>query len=190
MNQRITLLSRVALIIVLWLFVHCLWIVYDGMRPFTGKADIAIVLGNTVMPDGSLSSWLQGRVDAALQLYQQQRVKKIFVSGGIAEGRRPEGDAMREYLVNHGVNSNDIIVDNYGNNTYLTARHFIDLNNGGKYQSAVVVTSYYHIPRSKYILKKLGYKNVYSDYSKAFFWADWRSLARDCIGFYKYWLVY
>lgn len=190
MNPRITLCCRIALVLVCWLFLHCLYIVYDGMQPFTGKADIAIVLGTTVKKDGTLSPWLQGRVDAALYLYRNKQVKKIFVSGGIFPGHRPEGDAMKEYLLKHGVPANDVIADNYGQNTYLTARHFIELNNKESYNSAVVVTSFYHIPRSKYIIKKLGYKNVSGDYSRALFWQDFTSLSRDFLAFYKYWLVY
>lgn len=182
---------RVALGLVCWLFLHALWVTYDGMHPFTGHADVAIVLGNTVNEDGSLSPWLQGRVDEALALYRKKEVRKLFVSGGITPGRKPEGFAMRDYLVQHGVPTEDIIADNYGQNTYLTARDFLDLNKHEKYASAVVVTSFYHVPRSKYILKKLGYKNVYGDYSRAFFsFNDWYSLIRDCVGFYKYALVY
>ena len=190
MNHAITIFCRIALLLVCWLFLHGLYVVYDGMKPFTGKADIAIILGNAVNKDGSLSAWLQGRVDEALQLYRNGQVKKLFVSGGITPGYRPEGDCMRAYLINKGVDSNDVIKDNFGQNTYLTARHFIDLNKQGNYNSAVVVTSYFHVPRSKYIVKKLGYKNVRGDYSRAFFWQDWIGLARDCVGFYKYWLVY
>jgi vancomycin permeability regulator SanA len=161
------------------------------MRPFTGQADVAIVLGNTVNEDGSLSPWLQGRVEAALNLYRKKEVRKLFVSGGITPGRTPEGDAMKAYLVHKGVPEEDIIADNYGQNTYLTARHFMELNSREKFRSAVVVTSFYHILRSKYIIQKLGYQNVAGDYSRAFFsWKDWYSMVRDCVGFYKYWLVY
>ena len=187
----ITLFSRIGLLFTLWIFLHCLWVTYDGLQPFKGKADIAIVLGNTVNEDGTLSPWLQGRVDAALNLYRKKEIKKIFVSGGITPGIKPEGDAMKDYLVAKGVPQAAVISDNYGQNTYLTARHFLALDSIEQYQSAVVVTSFYHIPRSKYIIKKLGYKHVYGDYSRAFFSVhDWYSMIRDCVGFYKYWLAY
>jgi uncharacterized SAM-binding protein YcdF (DUF218 family) len=161
------------------------------MRAFTGKADVAIVLGNAVRDDWSLSPVLQGRVDEALDLYRKGQVKKIFVSGGIGlENKIPEGEAMKAYLVKKGVNSEDVIIDNDGINTYYTAIDFITLNKQEKYHSAVVVSSFYHILRSKYILKKLGYKNVYSASSSTILWNDWVGLPRDCIAFYKYWLVY
>lgn len=61
-------LRIIALVFLAWFFLHCSWVVKDGMHDFTGKADVAIVLGNTVFEDGSLSPWLQGRVDEALKL--------------------------------------------------------------------------------------------------------------------------
>jgi uncharacterized SAM-binding protein YcdF (DUF218 family) len=190
MNHFVTIFCRLALLLVFWLFLHGLYVVYDGIQPFKGKADIAIVLGNAVKKDGSLSPWLQGRVDEALRLYRNGQVKKLFVSGGITPGYQPEGDCMRAYLISKGVDSNDVIKDNYGQNTYLTARHFIELNSRRNFNSAVVVTSYFHILRSKFIVKKLGYKNVQGDYSRSFFWQDWFALTRDCVGFYKYLIVY
>jgi uncharacterized SAM-binding protein YcdF (DUF218 family) len=98
---------------------------------------------------------------------------------------------MKDYLVQRGVNPNDVIVDNYGDNTYLTAVHFNELNNRYQFSSAVIVSSYYHISRSKYIIRKMGYKNIlYSDFSRDLFWKDWQGLPRDCVAFYKYLLVY
>src|SRR6185295_10720573 len=105
---------RLVLLLTAWLFIHSLWVVYTGMQPFTGKADVAVVLGTTVNPDGSLSPWLQGRVDEALRLYRNGQVKKIFVSGGIDTDLPPEGDMMKKYLVEKGVKADDIIADNKG----------------------------------------------------------------------------
>lgn len=173
-----------------WFLVHCSWVTWDGLRPFTGSADVAVVLGNAVNKDGTLSPWLQGRVDAALQLYRNKQVKKIFVSGGIGKSKFPEGDAMRNYLVSHGVDSSLVIVDNEGSNSYLTAKHLVELREKGHFSSAVLVSSFYHITRCKYITRKLGFVNVSGDYSRTFFWQDAFGLAREFVAFYKYVLVY
>lgn len=183
-------LRLLTLLFIAWLFLHSLWVVEDGFHEFTGRADVAIILGNTVFADGSLSPWLQGRVDEALRLYQNKQVKKLFVSGGIGKTRYPEGDGMRNYLVAKGVPEEDIIVDNEGDNSYLTARNFKDLNNAGTYQTAVIVTSYYHVTRTKYIMKKLGIQQVAGASSKFTAWADWYGLLREFPAFYKYLLVY
>lgn len=183
-------LRMFALLFLAWFFLHCLWVVQDGLQDFTGKADIAIVLGNTVFKDGSLSPWLRGRVEEALHLYRNGQVKKIFVSGGIGTSYYPEGDGMRNYLLAQGVADKDILVDNHGDNSYLTARNFLALNHSAHCRSAVVVTSYYHITRSKYILKKLGFSAVAGACSRYTTIHDWYGLAREFPAFYKYWLVY
>ena len=137
----------VALLFLAWFFLHNLWAVTSGLKHFNGKADVAVILGNTVMPDGSLSPWLKGRVDEALRLYKNGQVKKIFASGGIDGDRPPEGDVMRRYLMEQGVKGEDVIADNNGNNSYLTAKDFMELNAKEKFNTAVVVTSFYHVVR-------------------------------------------
>ncbi len=76
----------------------------------------------------------RGRVDEALRLYRNRQVHKLFVSGGIGKTRYPEGDGMRNYLVAKGVPTEDIIVDNEGDNSYLTARNFQNLNKQGNFK--------------------------------------------------------
>lgn len=148
------------------------------------------MLGNEVYKDGSLSPWLKGRVDAALALYRNKQVKRIFVSGGVGDSKFPEGDAMRNYLVQQGVPPEDIFTDNEGDNSYLTAKNFIALNEKEHFRSAVVVSSYFHVLRSKYIVQKLGFENVSGDHSRAYFGKDILGLMREFPAFYKYVLVY
>ena len=177
-------------VFVFWMLSHSAYVIYDGLHNYSGKADVAIVLGNSVFAHGSLSPWLQGRVDAALQLYEEGRIKKIFVSGGKGEYGVYEGDAMKKYLIEKNVPGNDIIKDNNGNNSYLTAKDFIALNDSLHFASAIVVSSFYHITRCKYIIKKLGYKNVEGFASSRYFWKDGYGLFREFFAFYKYVLFY
>jgi len=176
---------------VAWLLIHSAYVTYDGLHDYTGNADVAIILGNAVFADSSLSLWLQGRVDAAIKLYQEGRVKKIFASGG--DGKEygvPEGNAMKKYLIEKNIPANDIIADNKGNNSYLTAKDFIALNDSLHFSSAIVVSSFYHITRCKYIIKKLGFKNVEGFASKKYFLMDGYGLFREFFAFYKYMLFY
>jgi vancomycin permeability regulator SanA len=173
-----------------WFGIHAVYVTWEGLHSYPGKADIAIVLGNTVYADSSLSPWLKGRVDKALELYRQGRVPDIMVSGGKGEYGVEEGTAMQRYLLGKGIPAEHIIVDNAGHNTYLTARNFLALDSVRHFHSAIVVTSFYHITRSRYIVRKLGFKHVYGVSSDAFFWQDGYGLFRDFIAFYKYVLFY
>lgn len=174
----------------LWFLLHAAYVIYDGLHDYSGNADVAIVFGNSVFADSSLSPWLQGRVDAAWKLYNTGRVKKIFVSGGKGEYGVHEGEAMEKYLVAKNIPAHDIISDNKGNNSYLTAKDFILLNDSLHFVSAIVVSSFYHITRCKFIIKKLGFKNVEGVASKKYFWKDGYGLFREFFAFYKYALFY
>ncbi len=173
-----------------WFIVHMIYISIDGLVPYKGNADIAIVLGNPVNADSSLSPWLQGRVDKAFQLYEAGRVKKIFVSGGVSENGIGEGDAMKSYLLKKNVPAGNIISDNAGLNTYFTARDFLKLNDSSHYASAILVTSFYHITRAKYIVKKLGYKRVGAVASGSYFFNDFFGMFREFFAFYEYLVLY
>jgi vancomycin permeability regulator SanA len=185
--------KRITLFLLFWVLIHVVYITIDGLSNYKGNADVAIILGNTVFKNDSLSPWLQGRVDAALVLYKEGKVKKIYASGGISkdiDGNYPEGNAMKKYLLQHGVPDADVIADNDGQNTFLTARDFIAWNETHQYRSAIVVSQFYHVTRSKYILRKLGFKNVYGASSVKYQWNDIVGTLREVPAFYKYMLVY
>ena len=190
---RNTWFKRIVFFLLSWIIVHIVYISLDGLQTFKGNADVAVILGNRVFADGHLSSWLEGRVDVALELYRQKRVRKIFASGGISstEDRSyPEGDAMKQYLLKQGVPDADIIADNAGQNSFLTAKDFINWNAARHYKSVVIVSQFYHITRCKYIFKKLGYKNVAGASSERYAWADVVGTLREVPAFYKYLLLY
>lgn len=187
--------KRMAVFLLAWISIHIIYITIDGLRQYKGNADVAIILGNRVFENDSLSSWLQGRVDAALDLYKAGRVKKIYASGGISKNDNdeplyPEGDAMRKYLLLHGVPAADVIADNEGQNTFLTAKDFIAWNQTHHFTSAIVVSQFYHITRSKYILRKLGFKDVHGVSSIHYTTSDIVGTLREVPAFYKYLVLY
>ena len=179
-------------VIVAWLFLHMGYITIDGLLAYRGHADLAIVMGNRVYNDGRLSPVLQGRVDRALELYHAGKAPRIMVSGGIGDGlyRYPEGLAMKQYLVAHGIPADRIIEDNRGLNTYLSARDLLPVADSLHARSVIVVTSFYHITRSKYIIRHVGFRNVHGVASRDFFWNDLFGLPRDAAAFYECLLFY
>jgi len=191
-NKRRRKMKIAVRLILLWIVIHLAYISIDGLRDYKGTADVAVVLGNRVDADSSLSPVLQGRVDRALLLYRQGRVHKIMVSGGkgLKAGKVPEGMAMRRYLVQKGVPPADIIEDNEGENTYLTARDFRPVADSLHCSSVIVVSSFYHITRCKYIFRKLDIRNVHSASSDVFYANDLVGLMREFPALYKYMFWY
>jgi vancomycin permeability regulator SanA len=140
--------------------------------------------------DSSLSPWLTGRVDKAYLLYRKGRVKRIFVSGGPGEYGVAEGDAMKSYLLKKNIPDSVIIADNAGKNTFYTAKDFLRLNDSLHFKSAIVVSSFYHVSRAKYIIKKLGFPAVYSVASSRYFLQDSYGIIREFFAFYEYLVLY
>lgn len=184
-------LKRAAWVISIILVIQLIYITADGLNSYQGNADVAIILGNRVYENGKLSSWLQTRVDKAVELYRDGKLKMIYASGGGVVNEKngsqyPEGDAMRLYLLKQGIPDSVIVADNEGQNTYLTAKDFLQWNDQKKFGSAIVVSQFYHITRSKYILRKLGFENVYGASADRYFWQDVPGLLREVPAFYKY----
>jgi vancomycin permeability regulator SanA len=74
----------------------------------TPSADVALVLGAGLRPDGSPSEYLQYRLDDAAALYAAGKVKVLLVSGDNRTADHDEPTAMRDYLTAHGVPANKV----------------------------------------------------------------------------------
>ena len=179
--------KRVFLFFLLWFIIHETVIIVDGVNDDEGTADVAVVLGTTVNPDGTLSRRLKSRLDKALDMYKEGRVKRFFVTGGLGIEGHYEGSKMSEYLISQGIPKRKIKVDDFGNNTRLSALHFKAYS---KNTTAMVVTQYYHVTRAKLAFRQVGTKNVigvHSTYSET---ADAYSCLREFFGYYKYLVMY
>jgi uncharacterized SAM-binding protein YcdF (DUF218 family) len=159
----------------------------DGCSDDDGPADLAVVLGNHVAADGTLSGRLQRRLERALELYRQGRVPTIVVSGGRDPGSPFEAEAMKRYLVAHGVPAAAVVEDRGGQNTYLTARFIAAYMQQHGLRSVIAVSQYYHISRSKLALRRFGVAEVRGAHAAMVLEArePW-SLLRELVGYYTY----
>jgi SanA protein len=117
------------------------------------KAEVAIVPGALVQPDGKMSVMLGDRVRDAARLWHAGKVQKILVSGDHGQWTYDEPDTMREALVRHGVTPRDIFEDHAGFNTWQTmvrARSIFGVRH------AVVVTQGFHMPRALFLADQAG----------------------------------
>jgi vancomycin permeability regulator SanA len=89
-----------------WVLVHTLLITLDGLHDGQQRADIAVILGNKVEEDGTLSERLTQRLACGLALYRSGRVPRLLVSGGLGKEGFYEGTKMRDYLRAHSVPAN------------------------------------------------------------------------------------
>lgn len=171
-------------ILLLWFVAHSIFITFDGLSENESKADIAVILGNKINEDGSISERLKSRLDCGINLYKTNRINKILVSGGLGKEGYYEGNKMREYLINKNIPDSIIIVDNYGDNTIATVKNSLKLKDSLKFESILVVSQYFHITRLKMLYKKHGFSNIQGASPRYFELHDLYSIFREFFGFY------
>ena len=172
-----------------WLGLHLAYITCDGLRDDGAPADLAVVLGNKVNEDGTLSERLRQRLLCGLHLYRAGRVQRLLVSGGLGREGYYEGDKMRDFLRQNGVPAAAIIVDNAGNTTSQTVRNVRRLGGMPPTGRLLVVSQFYHLTRTKMLFQHAGFRHV-SGVSPRYFEArDAYSLLREVAAYYPEWLA-
>ena len=100
-----------------------------------------------------MSGMFQDRVETAFDLYEEEKVEKILISGDHGRENYDEVNTAKDYLLDKGVKSEDIFLDHAGFDTYdslYRAKKIFEV------PSVIVVTQNFHLPRAIYIGKKLN----------------------------------
>jgi vancomycin permeability regulator SanA len=183
-SKRVLLTT--ALAIVLAFTLAAALIVADGLTDDIQAADVAIVPGNTVEKDGHPSERLRARLDQTVALYRQGLFPDVIVSGGVGSEGFDEAEVMKRYLIEKGLPEGSIHVDSGGATTRLTARNASRMMRENGWQSAMVVTQYFHVPRTRLALKRSGVTPVFSAHAQYFERRDVYSIAREVAGYGAY----
>jgi len=164
----------------------CAVLVWNGLHDDIHHADVALVLGNKIEADGTPSARLRARLDKTVELYRDGLFPAVIVSGGIGREGFDEAAVMRDYLVSQGIPREQIYTDNEGVTTYATARNSLRILREEKMHSVLVVTQYFHVPRTKLVLRRFGISPVYSAHARFFEWRDFYSIPRELAGCVSY----
>lgn len=184
MKHIIKVLKIVFITISTWFVIHSVYIISDGLSDNGAKADVAVILGNKVNEDGTLSERLEKRLETGVELYKNHRIKKIIVSGGLGKEGYYEGSKMKEYLISKNIPNSVIIVDNKGDNTRLTVKNTLEIQKKYPFKSLIVVSQYFHVTRTKKLFKDKGFKNINSVSPRYFEWRDLYSILREFPAYY------
>lgn len=121
--------------------------------------DYIIILGCKIRSDGSLTPLLKSRVDKALEFYNLQMnetgKKLVFIpSGGKGSDEViSEAVAIKNYLVEKGINENQILIEDKSKNTYENIKNSYKLINKKDVNIAYSTTGY-HVFRAGIIATK------------------------------------
>lgn len=123
-------------------------------KPVPG--DVIIVLGAKLI-DGEPSTMLSLRLDEAIKLYSAGYAPMIIVSG--AQGRdesTSEAAAMRDYLVNHNIPPDRILMEDKSYNTHQNLANSQKIMEVHQLRRAIIVSNASHIRRSLLLAHNLG----------------------------------
>lgn len=126
------------------------------------KTDIGFIFGGISM--------IPHRINQGLKLYTSGLVNKILLSGGIGSSnidrKTPESIKMKNYLIDNGVPSKDIIMESNSRNTIENIYNSLDILKGMCNLSSTtftLITSDFHMRRCLGLLSKAleSNKNIY-----------------------------
>lgn len=173
-------------ILVIWFIIHTAFVILDGLNDELKPADAAVVLGNKVEDNGQPSERLKARLDRSVELYDEGYYSFIIVSGGIGKEGFDEAKVMKSYLIDEGIPEEQIIEDNNGYNSFMTAQNASKIMDDLKLDSVMIITQYFHISRTKLAFEKMDFEEVYSAHAKIFELRDMYSIIREFPAYYKY----
>lgn len=140
-------------------FAGCLTCVLSGSHSeVEDEAQVMVILGCQVMEWGP-SILLQDRLDTALDYLEEHPDMTIVVAGGKGDNEhKSEAQAMHDYLVEHGVPSEQIILEDQSSNTHenlvFTNRLLTELGYDTD-QEFVVVSNGFHLTRVRMLWERV-----------------------------------
>ncbi len=115
-------------------------------------APVAVVFGAGLV-DGRPSPYLAHRLDGALELYRQDKVRAILVTGDNGHAGYDETDAMRRYLIEQGVPEVRVVGDYAGFDTWDSCTRAHRIFGIGR---ALLVSQGFHVRRALALCQAAG----------------------------------
>lgn len=128
---------------------------FKALNDISEKYSIGVVFGAGITKSGDPSPALKYRLEKGIELYRENKLEKILISGRI-----PETIVMKNYLLIKGINIENIIIDINGNNTSSTLKNIKKLQQReGEKLSFAFISQKYHLARIFLLAHKYGIKN-------------------------------
>ena len=129
--------------------------------PHRMNFNYVIIHGAGLAGGDKVTKLLANRVDKAIEIYKKCRVKPIIIpSGGKGSDEKiSEAEAMQNYLLEHGVSGEDILLEDRSATTeenLINSKEIIDSREGKK--KTALISSNYHVYRCLRLARNVGLK--------------------------------
>jgi len=115
--------------------------------------DCILVLGAGVWENARPSYMLEDRLLQGIELYQKGASDRLLMSGDHGRKEYDEVNVMKQFAMEHGIDSEYIFMDHAGFNTYDSLYRAKEIFQAKK---VIIVTQKYHMYRALYIAEQLG----------------------------------
>ena len=138
--------------VAIFLVIEGIIITYANMPSSDEDVNYCIVLGAGIFPDGRLSLSLKLRLDNALEYLEEHEDVVCIVSGG--QGKTEpvaEAYAMRDYLIEHGIDESRILTEanSFSTHDNMTfSAQVMEEYDPSLEKTAMIVTNDFHVFRS------------------------------------------
>lgn len=134
---------------------------FFGTTDYRRDADVAVVFGARVFANGQLTTSLEDRVRTAADLYSEDLVDALIMSGGVGESGYDEAEVMRDRAIALGVPADAIVLDHQGLDTDRTVANTVATFAPDGSTRVLAVSQFYHLPRIKMAFRAAG-QEVYT----------------------------
>ena len=154
-------LSKKARLRRLFLFLGSLYLVWFAVITFSGlrsdlvESDCIVIPGARVDDNGLPGPSLQGRLDRALELYEQGWSKNFVCTGGRGESGFVEAEISRQVLIDAGVPESAIALEGMSHTTWENFTFARDEMRRKDWKSCLVVTDPFHIQRCLWLAQMM-----------------------------------
>jgi uncharacterized SAM-binding protein YcdF (DUF218 family) len=143
-----TIVLGVGVAAVVW----ALWRAVPEQNTARSSFDVILVLGTPSNPDGTPSPEQRERVQEGVRLWRAGAAPRLVLSGAAAHNQWVEAHSMALLAKREGVPAVDIIEEPRAMNTIQNVFYTVAIMKQQGWHSALVVSSWYHLPRAARIL--------------------------------------
>lgn len=113
---------------------------------------IAIILGNRLNDDGSMTETLYKRLQLTKEVIEKYHPYKLILSGGLANNKAniTEADSMFDYLISEGIEKDNLIIENKSLTTVENAKYSLPIAIKEKATDIMIVSTIEHFNKVKY----------------------------------------
>lgn len=153
--MRISSIVKLSLTILFCYSIFNAFKIYQFSKVYSNeKADVAIILGAGTK-NGKLSPVFKQRINQGIQLYKENKVKKLILTDGIGKGESiSDSQIAKEYVLKNGVPNRDILIEKKSKYTLQNLDEAKIIMDSLKLETALLVSDPLHMKRSICMAKK------------------------------------